>query len=252
MVKKSTRFPALRSFLMKSMAKGNGFPCIYPGYSYALFPDGTAEITRFDDIANPHQANEYVLNIPAVLDGHPVSSIGEAAFRGCNFLTEAIIPKGVTDIGGYAFQNCRGLQRVELPESFSSIGEYAFHFCTGLREIAIPDGVGCISSGTFSQCFMLESVAIPESVTVICDGAFFACGPQLTLTASPGSDAELYARRNRMNFKYPDDESQIFIKRIIGVQPSRSKTIARLPIVIIGSIQMTIPSLRRGPLPRMP
>ena len=40
--------------------------------------------------------------------------------------------------------------------------------------------------------------------------------------------------------------------RVVTVQPSRSKTTALVPMLIMGSIQMTIPCLRSGPLPRAP
>lgn len=57
-------------------------------YRYALFANGSAEIRRYTG-----QAKE--LTIPETLDDHPVISIGEEAFRGCESLTSVVITEGM-------------------------------------------------------------------------------------------------------------------------------------------------------------
>ena len=49
-------------------------------FTYALLPDGTAEITGCE--GDPAE-----LFIPAQVDGHPVTAIGDGAFRCCGKTT---------------------------------------------------------------------------------------------------------------------------------------------------------------------
>ena len=55
------------------------------------------------------------------------------------FVTELIIPHGVTSIGAYTFSNCSGLNSVTIPDSVTSINSEAFLGCDNL--IQIENGV---------------------------------------------------------------------------------------------------------------
>ena len=74
-------------------------------YDYVLLDDGAAEIVDYD-------GEDENLAIPAELDGHSVTSIGEGAFWGCTSLSSITIPEGVTYIGEDAFKGCEGLTSV--------------------------------------------------------------------------------------------------------------------------------------------
>lgn len=65
-----------------------------------------------------------------------MTSIGEAAFKGCTKLTlgPTSIPV-VETIGASAFYGCTGLTSMEFPSSLSSIGDYAFQNCDNLTSI---------------------------------------------------------------------------------------------------------------------
>lgn len=78
-----------------------------------------------------------------------------------NYITEVVIPEGVTCIGGYAFEGCDHLKSITLPESLKVIGEYAFKDCRVLESVVIPDGVEKIGLGTFNGCSSLASLTIP-------------------------------------------------------------------------------------------
>ena len=93
---------------------------------YQAFDDDTVEITDCDNEA----AGE--LEIPAEIDGKPVTSIGDGAFSVCSGLTKITIPNGVTSIRDGAFSNCSGLTEITIPDSVTSIGDYAFYDCTNL------------------------------------------------------------------------------------------------------------------------
>ncbi len=68
-------------------------------YTYIVLEDGTAEITYYN-------GKEINLYIPAQLDGHSVTSIGDSAFSSCSSLTSITIPDSVTSIGDSAFVDC--------------------------------------------------------------------------------------------------------------------------------------------------
>ncbi len=140
---------------------------------YQAFDDDTVEITDCDNEA----AGE--LEIPAEIDGKPVTSIGDGAFSVCSGLTKITIPNGVTSIRDGAFSNCSGLTEITIPDSVTSIGDNAFSDCSGLTEITIPDSVTSIRAGTFSNCSGLTEITIPDSVTSI-GGSTFLKTPWLT------------------------------------------------------------------------
>ena len=137
-------------------------------------------------------------DIPSQINGVSVTSIGDAAFKDCRFITSVIIPDGVTSIGDYAFESCVSLISVtipngitsignsafyrcalitslEIPNSVTSIDRWAFAECVALTEINIPDGISNIGAYTFWYCSALASITIPNSVTSIDDFAFFSC-----------------------------------------------------------------------------
>ncbi len=109
-------------------------------------------------------------NIPAEIDGLPVTSIGYFAFRDCSSLTSVTIPNSITTIDDYAFDGCP-LTAITIPDSVTSIGNHAFDRCA-LTAVTIPDSVTSIGLQAFRCCSNLTFVTIPESVTNIEGGAF--------------------------------------------------------------------------------
>ena len=120
-----------------------------------------------------YDATEVV--IPAVIEGKPVTVIGDEAFYWHEGLTNIVIPNSVTTIGNYAFYRCRGLTNIFIPSSVTSIGENAFRYCSDLISITIPSGVTTIGDGMFDRCFCLMNITIPNSVTSIGEYAFSEC-----------------------------------------------------------------------------
>ena len=149
------------------------------------------------------------VTVPDTIAGLPVTSIGYAAFHGCN-LTSVAIPSTVSYIAGPAFLGSKGLMAIDvasanpsyssldgvlfhkrpttliqypagkvgaytIPESVTSIGNSAFAGCIGLTSITIPDTVTTIEYGAFAGCVGLTAVMIPHSVTLIKERAFSGC-----------------------------------------------------------------------------
>lgn len=110
--------------------------------------------------------------IPEKIEGVPVVSICDAAFKGYDRVTSVTLCKNLTNIGERAFENCDGLTEIVLPDSLTSIGASAFADCDGLVKIVIPDSVQTIGSLAFSGCAKLTDVTVGKGVTSIADDVF--------------------------------------------------------------------------------
>ena len=148
------------------------------GFLYTVYEDHV-EITGYTGTPE-------VLEIPAEIDGLPVTVIGVDAFWACYSLTEITLPDTVTRIDEFAFCSCSNLTSIRLPDALTYIGEYAFSSCIGLTSISLPDELTYIGSSAFDCCTGLTSITIPNKVTDICAYAFFDCD-SLTSVKIPAS-----------------------------------------------------------------
>ncbi len=166
------------------------------------------------------------VTVPAIIDGLPVTGIGDGAFYDRTGLTRIDLPNSVTYIGSWAFYGCTSLTNVTLPDSLTFIGYEAFRGCAGLTQITFPDSLtsigyaafqGCTGLNTFevallnpayssrdgvlfdkSQTFLLQYPAkkagdyiLPTTVTVIKRDAFRNC-TDLTSITIPASVSDFY------------------------------------------------------------
>jgi hypothetical protein len=116
-------------------------------FTYTDNGDGTATIT-----GGPGGD----VNIPSMIDGLLVTSIGYEAFYngaspGPGFVTSVTIPDTVTSIGFAAFAWNYTLKRVTLGSGLVNIGDVAFGDC-GLTTITIPSAVTSIGDSAFAYC----------------------------------------------------------------------------------------------------
>ena len=102
------------------------------------------------------------VDIPATIDGKPVTSIREYAFAYCSGLTSITIPNSVISIGNYAFAGCPELTSITIPSSVTFIGHFAFRSCYGLTSVTIPSSVTSIGISAFENCSELTTIYIPS------------------------------------------------------------------------------------------
>lgn len=169
-----------------------------------------------------YNGNDAVVNIPSEINGTPVTTIGNAAFRDSS-VTSVTIPGSVTEIGANAFAGCTNLTSVNYiggdwskltiqsgnpaveDAAKDAANEQLFDFEFILNntavvvisykgtaaDVTIPSRykgkpVTVIDPVAFYNNSTVTSVTIPDSVTAIPDYAFGFCS-QLTNISIPNS-----------------------------------------------------------------
>lgn len=130
------------------------------------------------------------VSIPSIIDGLPVTSIGDEAFWGSTALTGITISDSVTNIGHFAFGNCTNLARLAIGHNVTTIGLGAFNVCRSLTNVTIPDSVRSLEDGyytvggggAFYYCTSLTNVIIGNNLTNIGDSAFWFCSSLTNIT----------------------------------------------------------------------
>ena len=131
-------------------------------FTYWVHNDGVT-ITGYPEDAVGH------VEIPAEIDGKPVTGIGPIAFNNSS-LTGVTFPDSLTDVHTDAFAHCRGLTTIVIPAGVE-FHQDAFSGCTNLTSVTFEPGVLNIRRGMFSDTG-LTSATIPDGVTSVGDSAF--------------------------------------------------------------------------------
>ena len=191
------------------------------------------------------------VDIPAEIDGLPVTKIGDVAFAYCESLTNVKIPDSVTGIGYFAFydcssltsvtigsgvtrisfcmfQNCSSLTSITIGSGVTSIENYAFSGCVSLTNVTIPNGITSIGDSAFDKCRSLTSVVIPNSVKSVGNNAFRDCSGLTSITIGSGvtsmgkSYGTVFDGCGSLNITV--DESNIYYSDMDGVLFNDDKT----------------------------
>lgn len=166
-----------------------------------------------------YNGNDAVVNIPSEINGTPVTTIGNAAFRDSS-VTSVTIPASVTEIGANAFAGCTNLTSVTyggdwsnltiqsgnpavqdaanaplfdfefIPPDNTAVIVTNYKYNGAAADVTIPSRyqgkpVTMIGHAAFFNS-AVTSVTIPDSVTSISDEAFINC-PKLTNISIPNS-----------------------------------------------------------------
>jgi hypothetical protein len=105
------------------------------------------------------------------------------------FVTEAVIPAGITRILDRLFYNCINLASVTIPNSVTSIDYGAFFNCPSLAGVYIPSSVTEIADNAFHVPRW-----VPGSTTQ------YYINYNVTIYGEPGSYAQTYAKENGIPF----------------------------------------------------
>ena len=174
-----------------------GTPAVAEGadFTYKVLESGTVCITGYTGA-------ETAFEIPSVLGGYTVSTIGanafagkveiirvvfpstittieEGAFEGCKGMTTLCLPAKIEILSGKAFKDCDAITEVWIPNTLKNVeGTYAeaiFEDCDQLRTITFEAGLTEIPSMMANNCPSLEYIDIPDSVVKIGNSAFINC-----------------------------------------------------------------------------
>ena len=122
----------------------------------------------------------YRVIIPEEIEGIPVKSIADNAFKDDEYLKEVVLPDGLNEIGAYAF-SCPNLETINLPESLVAIGIAAFKNAK-ITEIEIPSNILHVPEEMCSSNAYLKQVTFNGSVLTIGDSAFRNCSALQKIT----------------------------------------------------------------------
>lgn len=157
-------------------------------------PEGKLSFSVYDDhvVCTTYYGDEIEVKIPDMVDGRPVTMIGNYAFSGNNNVSPH-----------------KSLKKVILPSSLKQIGACAFCDCSALREAELPEGLEKIGAGAFVDCISLNVVELPASLTDIDIGVFAGCSSLSEIRIRSGNqsfsvvDGALYSKNGKILYAYP-------------------------------------------------
>ncbi len=164
-------------------------------FHYIKYPDH-AEIFRCDVDETVNR-----IEIPATIEGVPVTSLSSQVFRNCPQLKEIVLPETVTDFTKDTFGDSKWYKEQKLnakdhcviinqvmvdavglhnekeliiPDGVKRISKDVLYDCgaSSLERIVIPDSVERIDEHAFNNCHSVQEVVMPETLTDIRYGAF--------------------------------------------------------------------------------
>jgi len=84
-----------------------------------------------------YQGQALQVEVPALIEGYPVTGVGKKAFLSRKNLRKITLPDTVKEIGDWAFAYCDGLMSVSLPGRRIQFGKAVFLECEALKRIEI-------------------------------------------------------------------------------------------------------------------
>ncbi|MBO4902356.1 MAG: leucine-rich repeat domain-containing protein [Lachnospiraceae bacterium] len=130
-----------------------------------------------------------ILEIPAEIDGKPVTTIGKFAFCECYVSAGLDLPDSITRIEEDAFSHSGFKGTLTLPANLTYIGDYAFGDCIGFRgDLSLPASLQYLGHSAFGNCGGFNgTLTLPAGLETIGNYAFGFCSGltgELTLPAN--------------------------------------------------------------------
>ena len=143
----------------------------YTDQSAAVKPTDNPKYTWTDNghgiTITKYVGSETYVVVPQIIDGRPVTEIGEHSFGGLGNIVRVELPFGITRIGNSAFEGCGHLAAVNIPDSVTAIGDSAFIWCGSLETLTIPASVASIGIfWSFWGCGNLTSISVDPANTI--------------------------------------------------------------------------------------
>ncbi len=110
--------------------------------------------------------NREVIELPAKIEGYPVTTIEDYVFSGHEEIKELKMPSSITAIGKEAFSRCTALSSIEWSNNLASIGEQSFAYCDSIEILSLPQSVETIGRASFGACKSLKTVDLGGTVNI--------------------------------------------------------------------------------------
>ena len=130
-------------------------------WTYYLHENGAACLGHY---VGPEDFRE--ITLPAELDGHRITIIGEHCLNYSSGIREVVVPEGVEELDDDAFESMFAMEKISLPSTLRRIGPRCFMNDFALEELAIPDLVTEIGEGAFGGCPLTRMTLSPDHPAV--------------------------------------------------------------------------------------
>ena len=152
-------------------------PSPTPSIVYGTHEDWDYSIQNGEVTLTKYLKNCQEVEIPASIEGNPVTVLGDSLFDNNKVLTKITFPDCIKVIGKYCFYDCINMEgTLNLPAGLVTLSDYSFYGCEFLSgELKLPDGLQEIGTNVFYNTNFKGSVTIPDSVTYMGKGVFYYC-----------------------------------------------------------------------------
>ena len=169
------------------------------------------------------------IDIPAIIDGWPVTRIGICAFEHCKEITSVTIPDSVKSIGSQAFLDCTSLKSVSIGNNVETIERSAFSSCSSLEKVVVPNSVSAIDELAFSKCSNLKSIELSNNITTIESCTFEWCSNLKSIKIPPSvttiKGMAFYWCKSLESLECGENVSKFYLSAIMGCESMKYLTL---------------------------
>lgn len=135
-----------------SRASSKGKECPEKDFEVSLHDEGDGWCSIDKYIGNSKR-----VQLPASIQGKPVTDIRRDAFSNNHKIEEVVLPDTIGYLGVVAFGSCKNLSEIHLPQSLKKIDQFAFGW-TGIKELNLPASLEFI--GSIGRCSSMVKINV--------------------------------------------------------------------------------------------